>query len=338
MADTQKQIESARTSLKRIQEFQSSSLPRVERLGEDFNFSLAVPLADRLIGLFLQFPEQYLEDLPPNHFNVIRSQADATFSYFDQILKFDAKAPEAYNSRQGLLTSLENHYETVFNAMAPLIAYGGTRLRDFSTIDAEARAAVQAAKDTADQAATELKTQHEEAKKLLDDVRRIAAEQGVSQQSVYFKGESETHETAAETWRWRTMYLAIALGTFAALSIFIHKWSVLSPANNYEAIQLTLSKILIFGVIGFMLVLSARNFLASKHNAIVNRHRYNALLTFNALADAAGSPDRRDIVLTYAASCIYAPQDTGFSKGGERTEMIPNVIQMLPKIGSSAAA
>ena len=221
--------------------------------------------------------------------------------------------------------------------MSPLIAYGGTRLRDFSTIDAEARAAVQAAKDTAEQAATELKKQHEEAKKLLDDVRRIAAEQGVSQQSAYFKGESEMHELAAETWRWNAIYLAIGLGVFAALSIFVHKWSVLSPANNYEAIQLTLSKILIFAVIGFMLVLSARNFLASKHNAIVNRHRYNALLTFNALVEAAGSPDRRDIVLTYAASCIYAPQETGFSKGSERTEIIPNIIQSLPKIGSSGS-
>jgi hypothetical protein len=173
---------------------------------------------------------------------------------------------------------------------------------------------------------------------MLDDIRRIAAEQGVSQQSSYFKAESETHDSAAEKWQWRTIYLAIGLAVYVGLSVFLHKWSVLSPANTYEAIQLTASKLLIFAVIAFILVLSARNFIASKHNAIVNRHRYNALLTFNALVDAATTPENRDIVLNHAAACIYAPQETGYSKGSnERTELIPNIIQTLPKLGGGSA-
>lgn len=335
MADNSKIIDAARTSLKRIQDFESTKLPRTERLGEDYNFSAAVEPAERLIGLFRQFPEQFLDDLPPSHLNNLKSAADSTFNYFEQILSFDPKASDAYGTRQTLITSLENHYETVFNSISSLIVFGATRLRDFSAIEGQARAAVQAAKDEVGNFAEDMRAQQEEAKRILDDVRRIAAEQGVSQQSSYFKTEGESHETVAEGWRWQTIYLAIGLGVFAALSTFLHKWSVLSPTNNYEAIQLSLSKLLIFAVIGFLLVLSARNFLASKHNAIVNRHRYNALLTFNALVDAAGSEDRRDIVLTYAASCIFSPQDTGYAKSGEKTEIVPNIIQALPKLGSS---
>lgn len=335
---TDKTLDAARTSLKRIQEFDSQSLPRVERLGEDFNFTSAVPPAEKLIGLFKQFPEQFLDDLPNDQLNVLRSNADSTFSMFDQILKFDAKAADAYGSRQSLISSVENHYVTVFNAISPLIAYAGTRSRDFSTIEAQGRAAIQAAKDQADQSLSDLKIQHEEGKRMLDDIRRIAAEQGVSQQSSYFKAESETHDVAANKWQWLTIYLAIGLTVYVALSIFLHKWSVLSPANTYEAIQLTASKLLIFAVIAFLLVLSARNFIASKHNAIVNRHRYNALLTFKALVDAATTPENRDIVLNHAAACIYSPQETGYSKSAnERTELIPNIIQTLPKVGSGSA-
>ena len=337
MADNSKIIVAARASLKRVQDFASSQLPRTERLGEDYNFIAAVEPADRLIGLFRQFPEQFLEDLPQGQITSLKSAADSTFNFFQQILEFDPKASDAYGTRQNLIASLDNHYETVFNSISALIAFGATRLRDFSAIEGQARAAVQAAKDEVGNFAINMRAQQDEAKRILDDVRRIAAEQGVSQQSSYFKTEGEDHEINAESWRWRTIYLAIGLGIFAALSTFLHKWSVLSPTNSYEAIQLGLSKLLIFAVMGFLLVLSARNFLASKHNAIVNRHRYNALLTFNALVDAAGSEDRRDIVLTYAASCIFSPQDTGYSKSGEKTEIVPNIIQALPKMTSSGS-
>ena len=128
---------------------------------------------------------------------------------------------------------------------------------------------------------------------------------------------------------------AIGLGAFALLSVFAHKWTVLAPGNVYDTAQLAISKVLIFAVIGFMLVLAARIFLACKHNAIVNRHRYNALLMFKALADAAGSEERRDIVLTYAASCIFAPQETGYSKTGDTTAIVPGAIQSIPKFGGA---
>jgi hypothetical protein len=335
MPDNRKLVVSTRESLKRIQDFDVGSLPRVERLGEDFNFRAAVEPASRLMGLFKQFPDQYLDDLPTNKLNDMKSHADSTFNFFDQILKFDPKAAEAYQTRENLIRSLDNHYQTVFDAISPLISFGASRLRDYSQLEAQARSAVQSAMDVADAAAKGLQTQQDEAKRILEDIRKIAAEHGVSQQSMYFKAEFEKNEGDAETWRWNTIYLAIGLGLFALLSLFAHKLPVLAPSSVYDTAQLAISKVLIFAVIGFMLVLAARNFLSCKHNAIINRHRYNALLTFKALADAAGTEERRDIVLTYAASCIFAPQETGYSKTGEKTEIVPGIIQAIPKIGGA---
>lgn len=339
MKNSEKQLNATRDSLKRVHDFDVHSLPRVERLGQDYNFLDAVPHAETIVGLFRQFPLQYLDDLPDNHLNAIKATADATFNVFDQIQKFDPKQTEAYNTRQNLITSVSNQYEPVFNAISPLIAYAGARQRDFSLIETQARAVIQAAKDDADKTMQEMKAQQEDGKKILEDIRAIAAEQGVSQQSIYFKTESEKLEQTAENWKLATVVLAAVMVIYVAAAAFLHKWSALAPSNTFESIQLTASKVLIFAVIAFMLALAARNFLASKHNAIINRHRYNALLTFKALVDAAITPENRDIVLNHAAACIYAPQETGYSKGGsERSEIVPSIIQTLPKISSGAAS
>ena len=46
-----------------------------------------------------------------------------------------------------------------------------------------------------------LSAQQEDAKRILDEVRKVAAEQGVSQQASYFAEESKNHETQANQWR-----------------------------------------------------------------------------------------------------------------------------------------
>lgn len=66
-----------------------------------------------------------------------------------------------------------------------------------------------------------------------------------------------------------------------------------------------------------MLFLSSKNFLNHKHNAIVNKHRQNALMTHTALVEASGDEGVRDAVLLQAANCIFSPQSTGYTQTGE---------------------
>jgi type II secretory pathway pseudopilin PulG len=120
------------------------------------------------------------------------------------------------------------------------------------------------------------------------------------------------------------------------VTAFAHKWSWLAPTSSYEAVQLGISKILIFGVIAYMLVLCARNFLSHTHNAIVNKQRQNALMTFKELADAARDEESKDVVLTHAAACIFAPQDTGYGRqaatsAGTSTPSIFGTLQHLTR-------
>lgn len=330
--------EDARKSLERIQEFDTTRLPRLEDLGKDLNFSAVVEPANRIINLFRQFPSQYLQELPDGRQRDIKNQADSFFNHLTQIEKFDPKTPDAFAQRNALIQSARDQYEGYFNALAPQIAYGSSRLRDYSALEREARSAIQASKDQADQITKQLESSKEEIDRILADTRKAAAEQGVTQQAAYFKSESDLHNSEAEKWRSITVWTAIGLVGYSAASIALHKIPWLTPTDNYAAFQLAASKVLIFIVIAYMLVLSARNFLSHKHNEIVNRHRQNALLTFQALVDAAGQKEAQDVVLSYASACIFAPQETGYTKTtGAMPEVPSNIIQSVPKLAAGGS-
>jgi hypothetical protein len=145
--------------------------------------------------------------------------------------------------------------------------------------------------------------------------------------------DSADHKRESDKWRKYTIRTAIALGLYAVVTMFLHKIPGLMPDSTYDSIQLAVSKVLIFAVLGYMVLLCARNFLSHKHNEIVNKHRQNALLTFKALVDAGGKAENRDVVLTYAAACIFSPQDTGYSRSAEsgKGETL-NIVQALPKL------
>jgi hypothetical protein len=184
---------------------------------------------------------------------------------------------------------------------------------DFQRLEGEARSTLQAIQDQASKVTKSLQKDKEASQQVLDEIRKVAAEQGVTQQAIYFKESADEHEAQAVIWRNATIKVAIGLLLFAIVSIFIHKIPFLDPVNTYQAAQLAISKVLIFGVISFMLYLCAKNFISHKHNAIINRHRQNALLTYRALIEAAGDTPNREVILVQAAACIFGPQGTGYT-------------------------
>ena len=186
---------------------------------------------------------------------------------------------------------------------------------------------------------TDALTGHEsEAQRVLEEIRNVAAEEGVTQQAVHFRVESEHHETEAEKWRKKTINLSWWLGAYAVVTLFLHKIPFLVPSNTYDTVQLEISKVLIFVVITYVLFLSARNFLNHKHNAILNKHRQNALMTHKALIEASGDSGVREAIMLQAASCIFSPQSTGYagSSGSNETSSPKSMVEILSKPMESA--
>ena len=328
-------IEETRESLKRIQEFDSKTISRENDLGTKLYFADAIKPANKLIQLYKQLSLTVLEDLPDNLLDGIKRQADADFNKFQQALNFDPANVQNQNpaaARDAIINNITSAYPPAFNVLWNYIAYGVSKSVDFQRMENEARSMIQSVKDKTEEITQELQNNQIQSGQILNDMRKAAAEQGVSQQAIYFKEEAVEHEKLSNQWKGMTLKMAIGLGIYAIISLFVHKIPWLSPHNTYESVQLVSSKILIFGVISYIMFLAAKNFLSHKHNAIVNKHRQNALMTFKVLIDAGISQESKDIVLTHASACIFSPQETGYIKvGGSIGSENKSIIELLPK-------
>jgi hypothetical protein len=311
--ERKKLLEETTASVRRLQEFDPKSIIREDDLGKALNFRDAVPDATRLVNLFREVSLSVLPDLSGQYLTQLKQNADARYQIFSQILAFNPEAGGTPDQRRNLTNDLRNSYDGVFDAIWPSIAYSTRRSTDFGRLETEARAAVQAITDRTTELEEGLQKTKADAESALEAIRKVAAEQGVSQQAVFFKEEADAHEVSAATWLTRTRNAAVALGTFAVLTLFLHKIPGLKPDTPAEAIQFGIGKALVFATLGYALLLCARNFMAHRHNAIVNKHRRNSLATFEALVVAAGDEANRDIILTKAAETIFGPQATGFT-------------------------
>ncbi len=324
--------EDAKKSLSRIQDIDVESLIREEELGTSLNFRNVVPHAVKLIELYKRLSREAVDDLPDGFAEQIRSQADADYNRFQEILEFKTSVGNPDDVRRQLIQQMQDAYDSTFSTLHPLISYESSVTIDVQRMENDARAMIQSVQDRAESITQELSDRRDQAQGILDDIRKVAAEQGVSQQAIHFKEESESHAEQSENWRGKTIKLAWILGGYAFLSFFLHKIPWIRPETTIQTIQLVASKILVFVVISYMLFLSARNFMSHKHNAIVNKHRQNALATFQALVDAAQEEANQDVILTYASACIFSPQDTGYAKSGSSSSASDqSVVGLLPK-------
>lgn len=324
----------AEESLRRMQEFDVQTLPREKELGSAVNFLDAVEPAERLVSLYKKLAIISLDDLSSNALQQIKDKANADYTILKQAIDFTLSQQNPQEARNSIIQQLINAYDPSFQSLHPFISYSLHRSADFQRLDADARATMQSISDRAEKIEKQLQGHEKEAQRVLNEIRSVAAEEGVTQQSTHFRAEADRHEAEADKWKDRTTYLAAGLGFYAFCSIFLHKIPFLIPTSTYETVQLAVSKILIFSVIAYMLFLAARNFLNHKHNSIVNRHRQNALMTHRALIEAAGDHGIREAIMVQAAGCIFSPQPTGYTTataGSSDNHNSKPVIELLSR-------
>lgn len=323
-------LESTLENLKRVQQFDASSLSRDADLGTQMSFSEAVTPANALINIYKRIPLTALEDFSDTQLNAITTQTQADYNIFKQILDFNIQETNAAATRTNILSTIQNRRDQLFDQLWQYVAYGVARITDTTLLETQARATIQSIKDESANLTEQLNSAKVDADNALAAIRAVASEQGVSQQAIYFKQEAENQETLAGTWLKYTYGFAVAVGVFAVCSLFLHKWEWIKPGNNAEMLQLVSSKLLIFAVLGYLLLMASRNYATHKHNAVVNRHRQNALLTYRALVEASTSNGTGDIVLAHAASCIFSPQETGFNnRKGETSSGSNSVLELM---------
>lgn len=331
---TEEEFKQTNDALIRVQEFDPIELVQTQRLGSENHFIGAVEPAESLVRIFKKLPVAVLRDLPDAQLTIVRQAANSTYNIFEEIEKFDVNQGDTVNRRNSLIDKLKSKYQGVFGTLYPLISFSMAQTVDFSRLEYEGRAAVQAIRDETKSVLADLAEISDDARNILAEVRAAAAEQGVSQEAIHFSNEATQHKQAAGWWLMTSIIMASLVAGYAVFSLFFPSIDVLTAENNFEAVQLTASKILIFFVLAYALFQCVKNYSAHKHNWIANRHRLNALMTYRALAEAGGSQEARDVILQHAAAAVYSPSDTGYLRTEDRGHGINPLVAFPTRLPS----
>lgn len=324
-------LEKATAALRRIQEFDPKSLEQRERLGSENSFDKAVEPARQIGNLFNQLPISSLRLLPNIELDQIKHLADGTYNIFKEIKAFSVSDGDVDNRKNALVDNLWNQTNVVFLKLYPLVSFAMAKTVDFASLENQARSAIQSVRDQTKELIAELEKDRSDSRDVLQEVRKSAAEQGISQEAFFFSQESQEHEDNAKKWLWASVFATVMVTLYAVFTLFIPKIPLLSAETVPEAVQLAISKLLIFLVLVFALLQCVKNYSAHRHNAVANKHRQNALMTYKTLAEAGGSQEARDAILQHAAAAEYAPGDTGYVRGEERGYSGNPVIGLSPR-------
>lgn len=166
--------------------------------------------------------------------------------------------------------------------------------------------------EEAHKALSEIEKIREQAMQAVEGITSQAALTGVAAEARHFDNQSAKHEESAGKWLKCSIGLGFALLALVVWFYFCDK----PPVSNTFAWNHFIPRFSLLGVLIFLEIILIGIYRAERHNAIVNKHRANALNTFETMTAATLSQDVKDAVTLTAAGAIYAPQETGFSKRG----------------------
>ena len=338
MSDERIFIEDVISDLRRVQAFDPEQLRQTVRLGSESDFSEAVLPAQRIVSLFKKFPEEAIEELTFQQKKQLQEWCKSVFNLFGEVQSIKQADGDFIARRDSLIVQTKQSHDLYLEKLQPLISFAVARTVDFNSLTADARSAVQAIRDESTKIQDELVTISNESNKVLQQVKDAAAEQGVTQQAKYFKDEALIHAAESKKWLVASIGSVILLLIYAVATLFFPYLEMFAADSLANAVQLTASKILVFLVLTFSALQSVKAYSAHKHNEVTNRHRQNALMTYRTLAEAGGTAETKDVVLQFAASAIYSPNESGYLKNEDRGALPNPVLSLTPRNSGSGSA
>lgn len=304
-----------RTILRSLFAVTPKSLAREAELGTTLSFAEAIPYFERIINLFRKLEAISLDDVSYAAIQGIYNAANEAFSLFKSIQDFNPQQGNPSAARVGLINLARDQYESHYARLSPVLAFAARKESNFDELEQKARAAVETANKLTEEVIQKGKEFEGSATAALNKLQEVAAKSGIVHHAVNFKDQADEHLIAAHRWFWVTVIL-VAISGIAVWLLFIGPFRpIIKDVQFGEIIYSVTSRLIIFSIISFAIYWAAKNHGSHRHNYIVNKHRQNALVTFQTFIAAAGTDQGvKNAVLLQAGQAIYASQPTGYSE------------------------
>jgi hypothetical protein len=319
-------------ALRKLSELTPESLVRTDELGTSLDFSEGVEVFRRTLALFESLRHCNLDNVPVNILDQLSQVATQAAQTFEQIQRFD---PSGQNNpagvRDGLIKQVADQYQGFFQHISPVVAYSVRKGTDFDRLERDARTALEEInrlRGEIEQQRTEIVGQAQSA---LEQVQRVAAQVGVAQHAVHFREEAAEHLRRSRYWLWATAGLGLATAGFGAWSLYYYATEGIS-LTTAQSVQLAISKLVVFSILYLAAIWSGRTYRAQWHNYVINKHRQNALSTFETFVKAAGDDQTKNAVLLQATQSIFSPQSSGFVGTEGDGPQSPQILEIIRSV------
>lgn len=298
----------------------------------EMSFQKAGGNVGRIFRLLLRLKACDLDLLSENKFQVSVQFVAAVNGVFNQMKTFSPlrsnTAPAA--ERNQIVDQCERIIVEANESLFAVFAIAAPTLQE---ADQEVRLILEGARLNASQMLEEIKVNAEKVQKeielALESVRAATGAIGIEKQAEVFKNAAQEHSTARKRWLVTTLLIAaITLGTLLTNWFLAYKMG--PPSSSLALVQLAIAKILVFSLLLSAVLWSSKVYRSHQHNYVVNKHRQNALETFQLFARAAeADAETKSMVLLQATKCIFTSQATGFLPGDKETEGTPQILEII---------
>jgi len=305
-----------------------------DELGAELNFRDGAKVFERTLSLIRRVDPDILWDLSFNKLQALNKELIIIAQILNEVVEFSLQKHPSNptNQRDSIITRMRDKYDQLHDVLSPIIAFSQSQsgvIENMKAKIAEVAEGATKVKAEIDRLYTEAEVITAERQKesidILNSLRSAAAEAGVSQHSIYFKDEAL--ENANESTKW--LRAAIVIGCLTVLFGLYSLYSYSNLAENLDwahSVHLLFGKAVVFSILYFALIWTGRNYRAYRHNAVVNKHRQNALSTFQAFVKASDQRDVKDAVLLRSTEAIFSPVATGYitkeSEGQGNTQIL----------------
>ncbi|MGD1044507.1 MAG: hypothetical protein ABR936_04145 [Bacteroidota bacterium] len=335
MAQTNELINSIKTTIDRLLNTDIEKFIRKEDLGKELSFEEIRPTIIEMLNIFRKLQNCTFETFPDQFLSEIAGRIKAINDLFNNMLSFSpTQNAQPINERNGIFRQFQDRYRELFVFVVPALV----NIKDNDQLFESAKGKIQKALIDAEEQLKILQNAGKEAQQTLDALKQASGQVAISKYSTVFEREAEQHEKSAIKWLIATVVVALLTIAWGLSAQYIFRWiyGSLQSGDTPMLIQYAISKLIILSALYYALVWCARIYGAHRHNNVINRHRQNALNTFEAFVHATeGDPTTKNAVLLQATQSIFSGQHTGFVSKESESESPNKIIEILRNVSSS---
>lgn len=330
---TQQQIDTELNQInekfERIFSFRIEDLTREEALGTSFSFKEIEEYFVKIIELFKRVKEVNLKEVPYNLLVNFNAQLNGALTHFEKANGFNPAVNNSAGVRQTIINTIRDSFDAYHTHSVPILSIGLLNSNDLSVERSKMNQLIADLESEKKNSKEESEKKLKELNNIIENAKSFATQAGVSKHSTLFKSESDIHEGEANKWLDYTIGVLIAIVVVAIALAFL---GLLFKENN-EIVQFTITKVVIITALFYGLSITNRNYKAHKHNAVMNKHRQNALSTFETFSSAASADDQtKNAVLLETTHSIFSNQKTGYLKSEGDSESHNKIIEIIKNV------